>query len=212
MPANASKFTPPRLPGGHVARPRLTRALDAACQQPVTWLVGPPGSGKTVLLAEWAAGRATDGVCWWASLDAGDRRPDLFWASILRSLSPVGPAVGDAGAPSPSAEPGRCPPEVARRLAELPSGVVVLDNFDRACTDEVVAAAAHLVEALPRHVRLVVASRRRHRLDVRQPHRLGAWAELGGRDLAFTCDEAARLIEALTGRHVARADVRALVE
>jgi tetratricopeptide (TPR) repeat protein len=45
------------IPAGSSAieRPRLEHALDEALrQQPVCWVIGPQGSGKTVLLAQWA--------------------------------------------------------------------------------------------------------------------------------------------------------------
>lgn len=45
----------PRPPRTLVTRERLHRALDRGFRQPLTMLVAPAGTGKTVLLADWAA-------------------------------------------------------------------------------------------------------------------------------------------------------------
>jgi hypothetical protein len=43
-----------------IARPALEQQIDdLVAQKPVTWLVGAPGSGKTVLLAQWSIRRQT---------------------------------------------------------------------------------------------------------------------------------------------------------
>jgi LuxR family maltose regulon positive regulatory protein len=50
-----------------VQRERLHAALDCAVERPLTLIVGPPGAGKTALLASWvAAGRAPAPVTWLA--------------------------------------------------------------------------------------------------------------------------------------------------
>ena len=44
------KSTRPRL-SGVLPRPRLYRAFDASRAQRLVWVTGPPGAGKTTLVA-----------------------------------------------------------------------------------------------------------------------------------------------------------------
>src|SRR3954462_10000521 len=59
----------PRTPATLVDRPRLYHALDQAVGLPLTMLVSPAGTGKTTLLAAWAARARPDreAVRWVAS-------------------------------------------------------------------------------------------------------------------------------------------------
>ncbi|MGH7419504.1 MAG: hypothetical protein ACREKB_17160, partial [Candidatus Rokuibacteriota bacterium] len=63
----------PRV-SGLVLRPRLFRRLDG--RQPLTWVWGPPGSGKTTLVASYLAARRIRSL--WYRLDAGDADVGAF--------------------------------------------------------------------------------------------------------------------------------------
>lgn len=69
MPALA-KLMRPRL---HqvVPRQRLHDRLDACSAQPLIWVSGPPGAGKTALVASWVEARRKGAL--WYQLDTGDR-------------------------------------------------------------------------------------------------------------------------------------------
>ena len=59
-----------------VARERLFDLLDQ-CSHPAVWIRGPPGSGKTTLVASWLQARRPPAV--WYQVDAGDQDPATFF-------------------------------------------------------------------------------------------------------------------------------------
>jgi ATP/maltotriose-dependent transcriptional regulator MalT len=82
-----AKLTRPRLQAV-APRPRLFRRLDELAGCGVVWVEGPPGSGKTTLVASWlerARGRAL-----WYRLDDADGDPATFFhfmSSAVRRLA-----------------------------------------------------------------------------------------------------------------------------
>src|SRR6266567_3790890 len=81
--ADPRRAVPP-LPPGHVARPRLLAALDNSAALPLILLAAGPGTGKAVLLADWAlAQKAPVG---WINLTAADAAPRRFWLLLCSAL------------------------------------------------------------------------------------------------------------------------------
>ena len=108
----ATKLHVPRPQPGFVSRPRLAAALDEGLARQLVLVCAPAGSGKTVLLADWA-GR--DGrLVAWLSLDAADNDPARFWRHVVAALDRVPEhrragahaACVPAGAPAAGAAPG----------------------------------------------------------------------------------------------------------
>ena len=95
----ATKLHVPRLQRGFVPRPRLVEALDAGLARRLILVCGPPGSGKTALLADWAwrAGRPVA----WLSLDAGDNDPARFWRHAVAAVDRVRPGIAERAGPLP---------------------------------------------------------------------------------------------------------------
>ena len=62
-PVLTSKITMPGLPGWAVARPRIDNLIAEGAQGPLTVVTGPPGAGKTMAIASWAAARSWH-RCW----------------------------------------------------------------------------------------------------------------------------------------------------
>ena len=58
---------------------------------PLTVVTGPPGAGKTMAVAMWAA--AQPGPVAWVGLDEFDNRPGMFWSYVVAALRRSGVAV-----------------------------------------------------------------------------------------------------------------------
>ena len=157
-----AKLTPPRLYHA-VARDRLFAAIDDARARPVVWIAGPPGAGKTTLIATYARSQNLRPI--WFQLDRGDADPATFFYFLqhaaFRALSPHVP-------PLPLLTPEYQPdlPGFARRwfrrlFAEVSADtLLVFDNYQELSADSPLhAAIAQALEEIPHGSNVIVASR-----------------------------------------------------
>jgi LuxR family transcriptional regulator, maltose regulon positive regulatory protein len=194
----ASKLSPPRAPRWLVARGRLLELLDAGVQGRLTVLTGPAGSGKTVLLSSWVSTAELPGPVAWLSLDAADNDPARFWYYLLAALRQTGAVppngrLGSLGVPIGGPDRGFVL-ELAAALAELGPVVVVLDDFQQLTNPAVLDGAATVLRRSSASLRLVLASREDPQLLLARPRVAGPAIELRAAELAFTADEAAKLL------------------
>lgn len=80
-----TKLTPPQQ-GEIYPCERLYKSLEQACTQPVVWITGAPGAGKTTLVAGWLAARNQRAL--WYQLDAGDSDPAAFFHYLRIAARP----------------------------------------------------------------------------------------------------------------------------
>ncbi len=212
-PLLATKLHPPRLRRGTVDRRRLTDR--AAGELPALTLVSAPaGFGKTTLLAEWIAGTAGDDRRMaWLSLDANDNDPAAFWTYVLAALQKVVPEAGaDASSLLRASQPTTSVvSSLLNELADVPGEVVlVIDDFHVIESADVHEAVAFLVDHLPPHVHLVIASRADPPLPLARLRARGELLEVRAADLRFTVDEATTYFNESMGLALEPADVGAL--
>lgn len=158
-----TRFLPPPLTPGGLARTRLLEAFDQALRQtPLTVLAAPAGSGKSTLLAQWAAGHP--GAYAWCTLEAEDNDPARFWGFFVAALQQAFPgAAPDAQQILPPAVPGA--PGVyldalALGISRIPGpAAVILDDFQQIEQPGILHDLIYLVDHLPPQVHLAVASR-----------------------------------------------------
>lgn len=190
-----TKFVSPRVPLSFYPRRRLRDDLDAGNGVPLTVIVGVPGSGKTLLLADWAHHSAAAYVAW-VSCDEGDADPRALWRTLVTSLSGALPHLGErlhAAVEREEWSPEVAASMVVNALAEVDEPVVVvLDDAQRA--PEGVGSLSPLIERLPQPVRFVVASRQDPLLPLYRLRVRGQLHELRDADLRFTLDEMIALL------------------
>jgi LuxR family maltose regulon positive regulatory protein len=192
-----TKFRPPTLPGTLVARPGLRARLAAGAEHRLTVVVGSAGSGKTVLLADWAASRSPGRTCW-LTCDEADGDRVRFWAGFIEALRAIDPAFG-ADAFDLLTMDGQMSADVAVSLANdaarLPEGsAIVVDDFHRAAAT-VVRGLADVIECWPsKTVQLVLASRVDPPLRLHRMRLAGELCEVRDRDMYLTLDESRDLL------------------
>ncbi len=144
------KVTPPNL-SGTISRPRLIGWVGAV-GTPAKWLSAPPGSGKSLLAAQYA--RATrKRVCWYR-LDPRDDDPAFFyarWGSVANSGSRTPRRVA---LPRVSGEDFADEAAFARRYftaaigSGVPASIFVFDDVHELSASERLKALAQFVALL----------------------------------------------------------------
>ncbi|MDQ7910701.1 LuxR C-terminal-related transcriptional regulator [Phytohabitans sp. ZYX-F-186] len=182
IPLLASKLAVPPPPEVPLARPRLTRLLDAGVRGPVTLVTAPAGWGKTVLLGAWARAQPDQPVAWYTA-EAGDG--PRFWAY-------VGAALRKHGVDAPEdADPERLAAAIAR--LERPA-VLLLDDLHLAVDQELADGLDFLVRHADRRLHLVAAVRTEPPLGLHRWRLEGGLVEVSAHDLAFNREETAELL------------------
>lgn len=167
-----SKFRPTTLPSTLVTRSPLHDRLTAGAGQRLTVVVGSAGSGKSVLLAGWAAARPP-GLTSWLSCSRADADPVRFWSAFIEAPRAVAAEFGTDAADLLAMD-GAMSADVTASLAndamKLPAGTAVIVDDFQAAAAAVASDMTDLIESWPAdNAQLVLASRvdppvRLHRL------------------------------------------------
>ncbi len=195
-PILSSKITVPGRPAWLVPRQRITELIDRGMRCcPLTVVTGPPGAGKTMALAMWAAARSRPVA--WLGLDEYDNRPGIFWAYLVAALRRAGVALPRA---LPAAGRGRSAEHLfLLRLAEAlsarnPPVMLVLDDFHLMTQPRVLEGLDFLLRNAGPGLRLVIGSRMDPLLPLHRYRLAGELAEIRAGDLAFTVAETGLLL------------------
>jgi LuxR family maltose regulon positive regulatory protein len=224
----SAKLSNPRLPGWLVERVRLLRELDAVRSYPLTLISASAGSGKTILLSAWVAaqraeegrGRAPDAAKFqsifaWLSLDAQDREPIGFWTSVIAALRSHLPLIGQtAMALLHSQEPPPFSAILTNLLHDLEQiereVILILDDFHVISHQSIDQAMLFLLEHLPAHLHLVLATRSDPALPLSRFRIRGHLLEVRDQDLRFRQDETTRFLVQSMGLPLSEEEVAIL--
>ncbi|GAA4691206.1 hypothetical protein GCM10023215_30090 [Pseudonocardia yuanmonensis] len=199
-----TRLRPPVAPPHTLCRTRLLDVLDAGEQ--VTLVASPRGSGKSVLLAQWAAGR--DRTAWITFSRHDDSAPGV-WQALLEALRPFcGLDQPDPRlAETRSVVFGELLPAVVNALGAVRDLTLVLDGLDVINDPLTRHSLYELVERLPAHVRVVLATARPPGGPVAMLRAAGRLTEITEDDLRFGRAETAALLSAVAGFPVAPSEV-----
>jgi LuxR family transcriptional regulator, maltose regulon positive regulatory protein len=195
-PVLTAKVTAPDLPGWAVARPRIEKLIAEGVRGPLTSVTGPPGAGKTMAIAAWAASGSHPCTLAWLTVDDYDNRPKVFWSYIVAALRRAGIAV-----PRVLPGPGRSAVDHAFlvRLASALAArdrpvVLVLDDMHTLTESAVLDELGYVLRNAGSGLHLVVASRADPLLPLHRYRLTGQLAEIRADDLAFSVEESRLLL------------------
>ncbi len=205
-----------RLPVPHestVSRERLTGLLLAEPRPSTVVIVAPPGYGKTVLLADWAA-RETRDVAW-LTLGEYDNEPSVlltYLAAAIDRIGPIDPGIAAALATPGSRILATAVPRLATELhRRRRPAVLMLDDVhrltDRTCLD----ALAAFLELLPPGFEVAMAARTTPDLPFGRLRANRQLLEIGRDELAFEAKET-ELLAAGAGFPLSPDEARTLAE
>jgi ATP/maltotriose-dependent transcriptional regulator MalT len=221
-PVLATKlFAPARRP--HlVARPRVAERLDTTLDagHRLTLVSAPAGFGKTTLLIDWLTDldqpRRHTRVGW-LSLDDGDNDLTRFMAHLVAALQSAELDVDEAvleslSTASTAAALTPLVNDIARAGEQEPGKqwIVVLDDYHAIGASAVHEAVTFLLDHLPDHLHLVMATRSDPPLPLARLRSRGQLSELRAADLRFTPAEAREFLNQVMGLELTEADVYAL--
>jgi LuxR family maltose regulon positive regulatory protein len=187
-----TKFTIPPVRSVFLHRSHLLEVLEQSRSVPLTLLSAGAGFGKTTLLSAWA--RESAGQVAWLSLDDQDNDPLRFWTYLGTALQRLAPHVGATllqglQAPQPPLEA-----LLATLLNELLSlrepVTLVLEDYHVIQAPSIHQSLAFLLEHLPPHVHLVIATRSDPPLPLARLRARGELCEIRAEALRFTLEEA----------------------
>ena len=197
-PILATKLYIPRLRPNVVSRPRLIERLNEGLHRKLTLIAAPAGFGKTTLVSEWLAGCERPAA--WLSLDEGENDPTRFLMYLVAALQTLAATIGEAMLTA-----------LLNDITTIPDNfILILDDYHVLDAKPVDHALTFLLEHLPPHLHLVIATREDPQLPLARLRAGGHLTEVRAVDLRFTPSEAAEFLTQVMGLTLSAEDIAAL--
>lgn len=189
MPLLRTKLRIPPVHPLSIPRPHLMARLHRSKEFKLTLVSAPTGFGKTTLLSEWATQCAHPVL--WISLNESDNDPAHFWTYMIDAL------VSLAGQTDEKAQALLSFTSVESILAAV-TGIaaaisqefmLILDDYHTIQNPQIHSAFTLLLEYLPAHMHICLASRTRPPLPLARLRAYRQLYELRPEALLFTLEE-----------------------
>jgi len=202
----ATKLHLPRTRPHLVYRPHLIQRLQQGLDKTLILLSAPAGFGKSTLLGDWLASCASPVA--WLSLEPRDNDPRRFLAYLLAALRTSDPHMDKIVQALPHLLQHASLESVLTRLinglqTEMAGSyehvVLVLDDYHVITNGSIHYALSFLMEHLPPHLHLVLATREDPPLPLARLRGRDDLLELRASDLCFTHEETATYLVEMMG-------------
>ncbi len=215
VPIISTKLHIPRQPAYLVPRDHLLRKLEAGTQGKLILVSAPAGFGKTTLLTNWANRCKSECLVSWVHLDENDNELERFLSYVIAAVQTHQPEIGESALFGMGSTP---PAPVDSILTSLVNDIdslddnlyLILDDYQRINTPGVHNAVSFLIEHLPSHVIVVLATRADPPLGLHKLRAQGELTEIRAGDLRFGLEDTETLLEAVLNRQIAESDIKAL--
>lgn len=189
----STKLSVPGLPATLLPRPQLMNRLNDALAHKLTLLSAPAGSGKTLLLRQWAMHLPLPVS--WLSLTEDDNDPVRFWsymvAACQRAQAPVGKRMMALLQPPDPPPLEAVLPLLINDLASISQPfVLILDDYHVITESAIHQTLRWFLDQLPPLLHLVLASRTDPPLALARRRVRHELVELRMNDIRFTQEEA----------------------
>ena len=184
----------PRL----IRRGELLDAFGRAAEGKVTLISASAGSGKTSLLRAWAEGPGQRFRRAVVQVRRDQQNAQQFWLAVLTAIRQASGTSGDGEqlAATPEFNETAIAGRVLSELAGQPERTfLIIDDLHELAVPEALTQLAQLLEKLPRHVHVILATRRDLPLRLHKLRLSGELAEIRAADLRFTERETREFLE-----------------
>jgi LuxR family maltose regulon positive regulatory protein len=197
-----TKYHPPLLREDIIPRQQLLDHLHSLLTSlPLTLVSAPAGYGKTTLLATLYS-TYPDLSLAWLSLDDEDNDPARFLIALFNSLQRLNPNLGTTaqslltGLTNPAPEARHVMSVLINDVLEFAPDpfALILDDLHLINEPAIFVGLNYLIEHMPSHMHLVIASRRDPALALARLRARGQVAELRLAQLRFTNREASTFL------------------
>jgi len=202
-------------PRERIGREALVARLSSVVGARLALIRAPAGWGKSTLLSQWRSAEQGQRAFAWVTLDSSDSDPIRFWAYALEALRTVDPELGSRSlalvrAPGVDLVGEMLPVLIGELEAVQRPLVLALDDYHQLEGDAVHSGMRRLLDYLPDHLCVAIATRTEPPLQVPRLRARGQLVEVDADELRFSRAEAAVLLNDLLGLGLAGEDVAAL--